>query len=255
MTAMLHFYKKIPQWKRKCVRVHCHEATSISFFTKVWGEVFTHFHTVAVKYHSSIWNWLFGLPRQIFGDEHALVFALHLSCLFSVSVSLGSACTSHACFSKHLPNHCQGLHHNFYEICTTFGAPLLDPLWNRIRPDTLLQIKDLTNQHIHPAAWNFVHWPMYKCSSGSLVSIMKWIVLKYYWCLVKITFQSSYFLSTEMVMEQTLFSSSSSFPSPPPAKKKLVTLWATRVGSPSTVAQRGCNFVLYEVRLHDETEL
>jgi hypothetical protein len=32
------------------------------------------------------------------------------------------------------------------------------PSRNRIRPDTQLQIKGHKNQHIHPAAWNFVQW-------------------------------------------------------------------------------------------------
>jgi hypothetical protein len=36
--------------------VCCRDATAISFVTKVWGEVFAHFHAVAVKRHSSMWD-------------------------------------------------------------------------------------------------------------------------------------------------------------------------------------------------------
>jgi hypothetical protein len=34
-----------------------------SFAAKVQGKVFAHFHAVTVKHHSSMWNWLLGLPR------------------------------------------------------------------------------------------------------------------------------------------------------------------------------------------------
>jgi hypothetical protein len=74
--------------------------------------------------------------------EHALDLALHLTPLFSVSVNLDSLCTAHAFVPEHLSNHCQCLCRTFSEICTKFDAvPLLDPSRNRIRPDTLLQIK------------------------------------------------------------------------------------------------------------------
>jgi hypothetical protein len=36
--------------------VHCHVATASSFVTEVQGEIFTHFHTVAIKHHSSMQN-------------------------------------------------------------------------------------------------------------------------------------------------------------------------------------------------------
>jgi hypothetical protein len=43
--------------------------------------------------------------------------------------------------------------------CTKFDAlPLSDPSRNRIKPDTRLQIKGRKNHHVHPAAWNVVHW-------------------------------------------------------------------------------------------------
>jgi hypothetical protein len=47
----------------------CHDATANS-------EVFAHFHTFAVKHHSSMQNWLYGLPGN---DEYALECALRLS--------------------------------------------------------------------------------------------------------------------------------------------------------------------------------
>jgi hypothetical protein len=42
------FGKKFPCEKRS-VRLHCRDATTSYFGTKVWGEPFTHFHAVAVK--------------------------------------------------------------------------------------------------------------------------------------------------------------------------------------------------------------
>jgi hypothetical protein len=77
---------------------------------------------------------------------------------FSASASLDFPCKVHSSFPKRLSNHCQGLRHTFSEICTTFNAvPLSDPSRSLVRPDTQLQIKGRKNQHVHPAAWNFVH--------------------------------------------------------------------------------------------------
>jgi hypothetical protein len=45
--------------------VHCCDAIASSFVAKVRSEVFTHFHAVAVKCHSSMRNGLFGLTEQI----------------------------------------------------------------------------------------------------------------------------------------------------------------------------------------------
>jgi hypothetical protein len=42
---------------------HCYGATVSSFVTKVQGIVFIHFHAVAVKHHSSMRNYLLGLPE------------------------------------------------------------------------------------------------------------------------------------------------------------------------------------------------
>jgi hypothetical protein len=97
--------KKNPWWERKYETVHCSDATARSFVTNVRGEVFSHFHVVAVKRHSSMRNWLFGLPGRILSeqsvkenDEHALDFALHLPrhfrsrwvCTFRVRLLLSS---------------------------------------------------------------------------------------------------------------------------------------------------------------------
>jgi hypothetical protein len=55
------------------------------FVAKVRGEVFAHFHAVAVKRHSSMWNWLFGLQDKFISfdvkinDDRALHFAYHPS--------------------------------------------------------------------------------------------------------------------------------------------------------------------------------
>jgi hypothetical protein len=58
------FWANIPWWKRKCEAVRCHDA-SASFVAKDRVEVFSHFHAVAVKRHSSMGNLLFGLPGRI----------------------------------------------------------------------------------------------------------------------------------------------------------------------------------------------
>jgi hypothetical protein len=42
---------------------------AILFVAKVWGEVFTHFHAVTVKRHSSTWNLMFGLTGRILCEQ------------------------------------------------------------------------------------------------------------------------------------------------------------------------------------------
>jgi hypothetical protein len=59
------FMLKIRRWKRKCETLRCRDATASSFVVKVRDKVFTHFHAVAVKRHSSMRNWLFGLLGRI----------------------------------------------------------------------------------------------------------------------------------------------------------------------------------------------
>jgi hypothetical protein len=44
--------------------VNCRDATASSFVAKVRGEVFAHFHAVAVKHHSSMQNLLLGQPGR-----------------------------------------------------------------------------------------------------------------------------------------------------------------------------------------------
>jgi hypothetical protein len=57
-------------------------------------------------------------------------------------VGLDFLCTAHSFFPDRSSNHCQGLRRTFPEICIKFGVdPLSDPLRNRIRPDTRLQLK------------------------------------------------------------------------------------------------------------------
>jgi hypothetical protein len=60
---------KIPWWKRKCETVCCHDATASNFVGKVRCEVFAHFHAVTVKCHSSMQNWLLGLPVRILYEQ------------------------------------------------------------------------------------------------------------------------------------------------------------------------------------------
>jgi hypothetical protein len=124
----------------KCETVCCHDATASSFVPQVQSKVFAYFHAVAVKLHSSMQNWLFGLPGQIFLWTIPLLF----TCLatfqsqwvytFSIWIIFP--------FPKHLSNHRKGLHRISSEICTKSDTVLLlDPSWNHSRIDTRLQIK------------------------------------------------------------------------------------------------------------------
>jgi hypothetical protein len=60
-----YFWSKIPWLKRKCTTVRCRNAAASSFVFKVRAEVFARIHAVAIKRHSSMRNWLFGLPGRI----------------------------------------------------------------------------------------------------------------------------------------------------------------------------------------------
>jgi hypothetical protein len=51
------FCKKI-SWQKM---VHSCDAKTSSSGVKVWSEVFIHFHEIAVKIHTGMQNWLFGL--------------------------------------------------------------------------------------------------------------------------------------------------------------------------------------------------
>jgi hypothetical protein len=105
--------------------VHCHDATASSFVTKVRDKVFSHFHALSVKHHSSMWNVLFGLPGGILCEFFlmskkilSMLLTLLFTCLaFSVLVSLDFTCTTHAFFLECLFNQCQGLLRTFSYIC------------------------------------------------------------------------------------------------------------------------------------------
>jgi hypothetical protein len=85
------------------------------FVTKILVEVFAIFHTVTVKHHSSMWNWLFGLPGQIHCEQSPWckikLWACSWLCYspvipFLVSMSLDFPCTTHVFFPEHLYNNC-----------------------------------------------------------------------------------------------------------------------------------------------------
>jgi hypothetical protein len=120
-TTVMLFLSKIPQWKRKCEMAHCCDATASSFVTIVWG-ISSHIHGVVLKHHSSMWNWLFGLPERIPYEQtpwcQRKLWACSWLCFstdlpFTVSPEPGMPfkhlCMAHAFFPKHLPNHSQGL--------------------------------------------------------------------------------------------------------------------------------------------------
>jgi hypothetical protein len=163
-----------------------------SFVVKFRGVAFAHFHSVAVKRHNSMRNWLFGVPGRILceqspwckrNDEHALDFASTLTWLCpEPSMPIKHPCTANAFFFKRLSNQCKGLRHSFPNICTTCDAvPLSDTSWNCVRPDTRLQIKGRKkNRHVHPSAWNLVHW-LPRHASAIIYSCIALIQLLYRW--------------------------------------------------------------------------
>jgi hypothetical protein len=122
------------------------------FFAEAYSKILAHFHTVAVKHHSSMWNWLFGLPGLIICEQSLWCQRKWWACSWlcsspvsrlSVSVSLDFQCMAYAFFHECLSSHCQGLCRICSQICTKFDAvPLSDPS---------------QNQHFHPAAWNCAH--------------------------------------------------------------------------------------------------
>jgi hypothetical protein len=165
---MMFFWLKIPWWKgsvRRCFVVMQQPGSSVS---KIRGEVFAHFHAVAVKRHSSMHNWVFGLPERFICEQSSWCqrkwWAYSWLCSspvssFSVSVSLDFPWTAHAFFAERLFNNYQRLRRTFLKICTKFVVVALsDSLRNGIRPDARLQIKGRKNQHFPPDAWNSVRW-------------------------------------------------------------------------------------------------
>jgi hypothetical protein len=151
------FWSKIPWWEGKCEAVLCRDSTASSSVAKVRGEVFAHFHAVAVKRHSSMRNWLFGLPGRILCKQSpwcqkkwwARSWICSSPLAFFGHYEFGLLpYTIHALFPE-----CFSNRRTFSESCTNSDAvPSSDPWRNRIRPDTRLQIKLCKNQHIHPAA-------------------------------------------------------------------------------------------------------
>jgi hypothetical protein len=143
--------------------VRCYYATASSFVAKVRGEVFVHFHAVAVKVTVMCRIDCLACQDEFFVNNPPWCQRKWWACswlrsslvsLSSVSVSLEFSCTVHAFFPECLSNHCHGLR------CTKFDAvPSSDPSRNRIRPySTRIQMKGHKNQHVHPTAWNFVNW-------------------------------------------------------------------------------------------------
>jgi hypothetical protein len=56
-------------WKRKRETVGCRNATASSFVVQVRCKVFAYFQALAVKRHSSMRTWLFGLPGWILCEQ------------------------------------------------------------------------------------------------------------------------------------------------------------------------------------------
>jgi hypothetical protein len=80
--------------KRKRETVRCRDATASSFVAKGRGEVFAYFHAVTVEVHSSMWNWLFGLPGRILCEQSPWYQRKWWACswLFPSRVSPFSVC-------------------------------------------------------------------------------------------------------------------------------------------------------------------
>jgi hypothetical protein len=60
-ARVIAFFVKNSLLKGKFETLRCRDATTSSFVTKVQGEVFSHFHAVAVKLYSSMQNCLLDL--------------------------------------------------------------------------------------------------------------------------------------------------------------------------------------------------
>jgi hypothetical protein len=161
-----YFWSKIPWWKRRCETVHCRDATASSFVAKVQGKVFTHFHAVTVKCHSSIWKWLFDLWEWILYEQPpwcqrkwwvcSWLCSLPASC-FLVSVSSDFSIQTPVYGSCFLPQMLviAKIYH-FFRICTRLDAPWLsDPSWNCIRPDIQLHIKGHKKSACPPSCMKF----------------------------------------------------------------------------------------------------
>jgi hypothetical protein len=96
------------------------------FVNKIRDEVIAHLHTIAVKCHSSMRNWLFGLPGRIVCEQSLMskkMMSMLLTFLFTClaffsfcpesSMPFKHPCATHTFFPEHLSNHCQGLRPTF----------------------------------------------------------------------------------------------------------------------------------------------
>jgi hypothetical protein len=154
--------RKVGWWKRKCENVRYHDAMASSFVAKVWDSLHT-FHIATVKCHSSMWNWLFGLPERVLCEPSPWCQRKRWACSwlcsspvlhFSVSVSsdfpLGGLLL---CLRVITVNPALITSDNLGQEGCIFRADLIKLLadlgmllfWsadrNHIRPDTRLQIK------------------------------------------------------------------------------------------------------------------
>jgi hypothetical protein len=168
------FRSKIPFWKKKGSVRWCVVVMQRQFFCRQssGGEVFAHFHAVAVKRHNSMRNWLFGLPWIILCVKAPWCQRKGWACSwlwsspFSVSVSLEFSCTDHDFFPERWSNHCQGI----LAVSLRFAQSLMLFLC-RLHCEIASgqkyysKQKDAKNQHVHPTAWNFVHWPQRHAST------------------------------------------------------------------------------------------
>jgi hypothetical protein len=103
----------IAWWKRKCETVLCLNAIVSSYVAKVRDEVFTHFHAVAIKRHSSMRNCLLCQdkfvvrnPLHVKENDYALDFALHLYRLFRSALNRSCHSNSRVRLMLSSPNSC-----------------------------------------------------------------------------------------------------------------------------------------------------
>jgi hypothetical protein len=148
-TIAMFLIKKFPGGKGSLRPVRFCAASASCFVAKVRGGVFSHFHAVAVKRHSSMRIDCLACQDELFvnnhldvkeNDEHALDFTLHMSCLFrspwvcTFRVRLMLSSLNAYIIIARLSE--------VSEVCIKFDAvPLSDPSQNHIRSDTRLQIK------------------------------------------------------------------------------------------------------------------
>jgi hypothetical protein len=145
--------------------VRSRDAKGNSFVAKVRGEVFKHFQALAIKRHSSVWNWLFRLPGRILCEQSrtcqgwwtcSWLFS-SLSRLFR-SGWVWTLCMAHAFFSELLSNQCRvSAAHCRDFLNTIWCCCFVGSISKSHKGDTRLQIRGRGAQHFHPATWHFVH--------------------------------------------------------------------------------------------------